>query len=457
MLLGTLYPLLIDALGMGKLSVGPPYFNAVFVPVMVPLLLLMAVGPLANWKHADLKAIARRLRVSMVLAVIAGIALPLTMGAWTPLTALSSLLAVWITASGVFQIMDRLKTGRPPAAFWGMQVAHFGIAVFVFGVAMVGGYQEEKDVRMEPGDSVKVGGYSFRLLGVKEAPGPNYRASVGTVELSKDGRVLKMMYPEKRKYFSSADADDRSRDRCRFHARCVCLARRAVGQQGGVERAGLLQTLRGLDLGRLSADGPGRRHCHARPALPAAGKSRRWRHGGSRGMKRFLIPLAVFVVLVIFLAMGLTLNPRDVPSPLKDKPAPAFTLPQLAAADRNFSPADMKGQVWLLNVWASWCVSCRQEHPLLVSFAKEGKVPVVGLNYKDQPADAKNWLVKFGDPYLLSAVDADGRVGINYGVYGVPETYVIDKAGMIRMKHTGPITPESLQKQILPLVAELSK
>jgi cytochrome c biogenesis protein CcmG/thiol:disulfide interchange protein DsbE len=174
-------------------------------------------------------------------------------------------------------------------------------------------------------------------------------------------------------------------------------------------------------------------------------------------MKRFLIPLAVFVVLVVFLAMGLTLNPRDVPSPLKDKPAPAFELPHLAAADKRFSPTDMKGQVWLLNVWASWCVSCRQEHPLLVAFAKEGKVPVVGLNYKDQAADAKNWLAKFGDPYLLSAVDADGRVGINYGVYGVPETYVIDKAGMIRMKHTGPITPESLQKQILPLVAELSK
>ena len=174
-------------------------------------------------------------------------------------------------------------------------------------------------------------------------------------------------------------------------------------------------------------------------------------------MKRFLIPLAVFFVLLIFLAIGLTLNPRDVPSPLKDKPAPAFTLPQLAAADKSFAPADMKGKVWLLNVWASWCVSCRQEHPLLVSFAKEGKLPVVGLNYKDQIGDAKMWLAKFGDPYVLSAVDADGRVGIDYGVYGVPETYVIDKAGMIRMKHTGPITPESLKTQILPLVAELSK
>ena len=174
-------------------------------------------------------------------------------------------------------------------------------------------------------------------------------------------------------------------------------------------------------------------------------------------MKRFLLPLAGFLVLLVFLAIGLTRDPRDLPSPLKDKPAPAFTLPQLAAADKSFSPAEMKGKVWLLNVWASWCVSCRQEHPVLVEYSKTGGAPVVGLDYKDQIADAKKWLARLGDPYLLSVVDADGRVGIDYGVYGVPETYVIDKAGMIRMKHTGPITPESLKTQILPLVAELSK
>jgi cytochrome c-type biogenesis protein CcmF len=202
-LLGTLYPLFIDALNLGKLSVGPPYFNAVFVPVMVPLLLLMAIGPMAHWKHADLKAIALRLRVGMVLAVIAGIVLPLLMGAWTPLTAMSSLLVVWIVASGVFQITDRMKKGKPSAAFWGMQLAHCGVAVFVIGVSMVGGYQDEKDVRMEPGDTVHVGGYGFRLIGVTEAPGPNYRASVGSVEVSKDGRVLNTLHPEKRNYFSS--------------------------------------------------------------------------------------------------------------------------------------------------------------------------------------------------------------------------------------------------------------
>jgi cytochrome c-type biogenesis protein CcmF len=169
----------------------------------VPLLVLMAIGPMAHWKHADLKAIAIRLRVSMALAVIAGIVLPLLMGAWTPLTAMSSLLAVWITASGVFQIVERMKTGKPTPAFWGMQIAHLGIAVFVIGVSMVGGYQDEKDVRMEPGDTVEVGGYGFRLMGVKDAPGPNYRADVGSVEVSKDGRVLMTLHPEKRNYFSS--------------------------------------------------------------------------------------------------------------------------------------------------------------------------------------------------------------------------------------------------------------
>ncbi|MBI5899635.1 MAG: heme lyase CcmF/NrfE family subunit [Rhodocyclales bacterium] len=202
-LLGTLYPLLIDALGMGKLSVGPPYFNAVFVPVMVPLLVLLSAGPLAQWKRADIRDIARRLRISLVLAILAGIAFPLLMGRWTPLTAMSSLLAVWIAASSIFQTIERAKSGNPPAAFWGMQLAHLGIAVFVVGVAMVGGYQEEKDVRMEPGDTVQVGGYTFRLIGVKTAMGPNYRASVGDVELSREGRVLRSMHPEKRQYFSS--------------------------------------------------------------------------------------------------------------------------------------------------------------------------------------------------------------------------------------------------------------
>ena len=207
-LLGTLYPLFIDALNMGKISVGPPYFNAVFIPVMVPLMLLVAVGPLARWKNADLNDMKRRLVIAAGLALVAGIGLPLLMGNWTPLTGLGSLLAVWIASSVIFQIRDRIKLSRGvstiPRAFWGMQFAHFGLSVFIIGVTMVGGYQSERDVKMGPGDTVSVGGHDFRLLGVRSKRGPNYQASVGDVEVSKNGTVTRIMHPEKRQYFSGS-------------------------------------------------------------------------------------------------------------------------------------------------------------------------------------------------------------------------------------------------------------
>jgi cytochrome c biogenesis protein CcmG/thiol:disulfide interchange protein DsbE len=174
-------------------------------------------------------------------------------------------------------------------------------------------------------------------------------------------------------------------------------------------------------------------------------------------MKKYLIPLAVFVVLAVFLFIGLGLNPREVPSPFIGKPAPAFELPQLARPAEPFGPKDMAGKVWLFNVWASWCVSCREEHPLLVELAQQKVVPIVGLNYKDKPDDAKAWLERFGDPYTLSVMDLKGRIGIDYGVYGVPETFVIDKAGVIRHKHIGPVTRQALEKKILPLIKELEK
>ena len=174
-------------------------------------------------------------------------------------------------------------------------------------------------------------------------------------------------------------------------------------------------------------------------------------------MNKFAIPLIVFFALVGLLAVGLNLNPREVPSPLVGKPAPDFSVPQLHDPNLKFSPAEMQGKVWLLNVWASWCVSCREEHPHLVDFARRGIAPLVGLNYKDKREDGMRWLARFGDPYQLSAFDADGRVGINYGVYGVPETYLIDKAGTIRFKQIGPVTPEVLEKKILPLLKELKQ
>ena len=174
-------------------------------------------------------------------------------------------------------------------------------------------------------------------------------------------------------------------------------------------------------------------------------------------MKRYLIPLIVFVVMAGFLAIGLKLDPREVPSPLIGKPAPAFDLPQLAQPDQRLAAKDLRGQVWLLNVWASWCVACRQEHPLLVELGKTGQVKLYGLNYKDKRDDALGWLANYGNPYLKSMSDTDGLVGIDYGVYGVPETFVIDKQGVIRYKQIGPVTPESLRDKLLPLVAQLEQ
>ncbi len=167
------------------------------------------------------------------------------------------------------------------------------------------------------------------------------------------------------------------------------------------------------------------------------------------------MPLAIFIVLVVFLAIGLKLNPREVPSPFIGKPAPAFQLAQLHEPERKFGVQDMAGKVWLLNIWASWCVSCRVEHPVLIELAKSNLVPIYGLNYKDPRDDALAWLKKFGDPYVLSIQDGNGRVGLDYGVYGVPETFVIDKTGVIRYKHIGPVTPTALQEKILPLVRKL--
>lgn len=168
------------------------------------------------------------------------------------------------------------------------------------------------------------------------------------------------------------------------------------------------------------------------------------------------LPIAIFAALVALLGVGLTLNPREVPSPLIGKAAPHFELPLLLDSTKTFTPADMKGKVWMFNVWASWCTSCRQEHAVIAEFAKTGVVPVYGLNYKDTREDGKEYLAKLGNPYHLIAYDPQGRVGLDYGVYGTPETYVIDKRGVIRYKRIGPLTPEIIKQKIIPLVQELN-
>lgn len=174
-------------------------------------------------------------------------------------------------------------------------------------------------------------------------------------------------------------------------------------------------------------------------------------------MNRYLLPVIVFVSLVGLLGVGLRLNPQELPSPFIGKPAPQFSAARLEDGARSIAPADMRGKVWMLNVWASWCGACRQEHPMLMKLAESGAVPMVGLHYKDKRDDGLHWLRLNGNPYTASAFDPDGRIGIDYGVYGVPETFVIDRAGVIRYKHLGPLTERDIRDKILPLIRELNR
>jgi cytochrome c-type biogenesis protein CcmF len=211
-LLGTLYPLFLDALGLGKISVGPPYFETVFMPLMAPAIFLMGVGPMAHWKEAKLPDLAVRLKWAFAVAVVSALLLPLVLGKWTPLIALGLLLAVWVIAAGFVNLRTRLvqlkATGQPlaarlkslPRGYWGMLLAHFGVGVFIIGVTLVRGFETEKDVRMLVGDTVEVGGYTFKLAGLDQVPGPNYESTRGHIQVTRNGREIALMHPEKRFY-----------------------------------------------------------------------------------------------------------------------------------------------------------------------------------------------------------------------------------------------------------------
>jgi cytochrome c biogenesis protein CcmG/thiol:disulfide interchange protein DsbE len=172
-------------------------------------------------------------------------------------------------------------------------------------------------------------------------------------------------------------------------------------------------------------------------------------------MLKYLIPLGIFIVMGVFLAIGLKLNPTEIPSPFIGKPAPAFSAETLDNPEQKLTPADLQGKVWLFNVWASWCTSCRAEHPVLNELAKQKAALIIGLNYKDVREDALSWLDRLGNPYDVSVTDPEGRIGIDWGVYGVPETFVVDKKGIIRHKQTGPVTSETVRQTLSPLIAKL--
>ena len=205
-LLGTLYPLFVDALGLGKISVGPPYFDAVFLPLMAPAIFLMGVGPITRWKEQKLPDLVTRLKWAFAIALVSALLLPLTLGKWTPLIALGLLLAFWVIVTVVFAVRARLRNtaSKPSVSFWGMHLAHLGVAAFIIGVTLVKGYETERDVKMNIGDTVTIGGYVFTFSGAAPSTGPNYQAFRGTVDITRDGKPVTVLHPEKRVYNASS-------------------------------------------------------------------------------------------------------------------------------------------------------------------------------------------------------------------------------------------------------------
>lgn len=493
-LLGTLYPIFVDALGLGKVSVGPPYFNMVLVPLMVPLVALMAVGPLLSWKRGDLPNAFARLKFALGVTAIAIVAVWLAAGmsSRTMWASLGFGLAAWLLAGSLTEWAGRVRLFRVPLSeslrraihlprsSYGMTLGHAGLAFALAGIAGSLAWQSEYLRIMHPGETATVAGYQIAFSGVEDnVKGPNYVAQRATLVASKNGRFVSELQPERRAYTNPP----RPLSTVAIHTNFVSDLYAVLGDPDGkggfvvhiyhnplvpwLFLGALLMVLGGVvsltdghhrvgvPLRKLAARIPNPAMKPAMATAVAAGDAR-----PSRNWMR-VAPLVAFAVLAGFFIYRIHLieegdAPNLIPSVMVDKPVPAFDLPPLLAGQNRLKTADLRGKVTLVNFFASWCVPCREEHPVLSDVTKAG-IRLVGVNYKDRPQDARAWLAELGDPFRTVAVDGNGRTGIEFGLYGVPESYLIDKNGVIRFKQTGPLTPEIVRDQIIPLVEKLSK
>ena len=356
-----------------------------------------------------------------------------------------------------------------PRATWGMIFAHAGMAVVIAGITGSTAWTEEKIVSARPGQSFEIAGYTIALDPVNEVSGPDYTATRADMRLLRDGREVAAMHPEKRFYPVENGAATGAAIRTNLLADVYAVIGDPDGTGAYVLRLYYNPLVPWIWLGAAAMALGGlvsltdRRHRIGAPAPGAgggcsgAGSGRRMTGGGmTRRGWIFLIPAAVFALLAAGFYVGLGIDPTVLPSPLIDQPAPDFALPPLPGAERGFSSADLAGHVSLVNIFASWCVPCRAEHPVLNALAQSKRVPIYGIDYKDKADAALAWIAELGNPYTRIGAD-DGRVGIDWGVYGVPETFIVDQAGRIRYKHVGPLTQADVARTILPLVARLEQ
>ena len=361
-----------------------------------------------------------------------------------------------------------------------MTISHMGFAIVLIGVVGSLAWRTEYLQVMRSGDSAVVAGYRIAFIGVEDnVAGPNYTASRATFIVTRNGRFISELQPERRMYANPPQPLSTVAIHTNFVNDLYAVLGDPNGRGGFVVHifhnplipwlffGALMMVFGGVVslTDRHHRVGAPLRRLGAKIAVPAmkmasASAVAAGRRKDSRSWM-YVLPLLAFAVLAGFLIWRLHLadvgiTPNLIPSVLIDKPAPAFDLPPLLTGERGFKTADLRGKVTLVNFFASWCVPCREEHEFLPQITKAG-IPLIGINYKDRPEDAKAWLAELGDPYRIIAVDANGRTAIDFGVYGVPESYLIDKQGVIRFKQTGPLTPDIIQNQLIPLAEKLSK
>ena len=476
-LLGTLAPLLADVLHLDKLSVGAPYYNLVMPVLLLPMLLAMPIGPLLSWKRGDLKGALDRLKFAAL--VTAATVFVTLLAAHTVMAALGLGVAAWLIMGTLTEFSGRTglfrrpwreawqAARRLPRAAYGMSLAHLGVAVVLIGITGSLAWQSERLLVMRPGQSIELAGYKLRFIGVDEnLRGPNYSAERATFLAEKNGRSS-VMQPERRLYDNPPEPKATVAILTNFVSDLYLVLGEPDGKGGHVVHlfhnplvpwlffGAVAMVLGGLvslsdrrwriGTPRRAVRVPATTAPKARPVLPA-------------GLRYALPLLAFFALIAVFFwrlyQTGEGDTPNLIPSVLIDKPAPRFDLPPLYEGKPRLTAAALKGHVTLVNFFASWCVPCRTEAPLLMQLGKS-RLVLVGIDYKDKPDDAKAFLAEYGNPFRAVAVDAQGRTGIDFGVYGVPESYLIDKNGIIRFKQAGPLSGEAIRDDILPLAEKL--
>ena len=491
-LLGTLYPLFMDALNLGKVSVGAPYYNIIMTPLMTPMIVLMAVGPFLAWKRGDLAGAMQKLRFTTIVTAIVLVATLIAAGisSHTLLAALGLALAAWLLVGSLaewagrvrlFQgtMADRLRRMKHlPRSAYGMTVGHIGLAFVLIGVVASLAWRSEFLQVMQPGDSANIAGYQVKFLGTEDnVVGPNYSATRANFVVIRDGQLVTDLHPERRMYNNPRQPLSTVAIHTNFFADLYAVLGDPAEHGGSVVHifhnpmvawiffGAIVMVLGGVISltdrhHRIGA--PLRRVTPYVPSSPAPASPAPAASAPAvtkRGI--YLIPLAGFLILGGFFIWRLHLvekgyAPNLIPSVLINKPAPSFDLAALEQGKPGFASTDLKGQVTLVNFFASWCVPCREEHPVL-PLVKQAGIRLVGISYKDRPEDARAWLANLGDPYMAIGADVYGRTGIDFGVYGVPESYLIDKNGVIRRKWTGPLTPEIIRTELVPLAEQLQK